>query len=147
MTGDETWSTFTETAGEDEFKQFLDAGGDPNYVHSTFKRSMLHQACEHGNLELISIIILAGASPDLVPPCGYPAIFQALDADIDGSIQNNWPIDLKTVKHLIECGVSIDCRDESGKTPREYAASYGSLAQDAYDDILESVITRNQSKG
>ena len=133
MTEEEAWLSIGYSEGRSVCAEFLKSGGDPNYTNSDFGTSLLHQACEHGNLDLLELLIKSGANTDFVPGCGYPAIFQALDIDIDGAIQSGGPIELTTAKKLVECGASLDVKYSDGRTPQEYCVGYGRPAKEAYE--------------
>src|SRR5438552_1080519 len=70
-----------------ELKKYVDSGGDLNAIDRESGWGILHSAAEHQDHSVIEAMAGYGADLNLCPIDGYPAIFQALDIDIDAAIQ------------------------------------------------------------
>ncbi len=101
------------TGDVDEVRLHLDQGTDLLNKPDTNKNTPLGIAVEGGRIELITLLLDAGANPS-APSRDVPPIIMA-------SIRNN----LDAVKALVAKGASVDATDTMGKTPMIVATDSG----------------------
>lgn len=130
------WESIDQYTGRDEYVDYVESGGDIYFIDPDSNWTFLHKAVEFENYALIDLIIENGFDPDFSPSGGYPAIFQALDGDIDVAIQCDKTVRFKSTRHLIEKGASVHVCDVDGKSLAEYAESYGVIFKKAYEAMI-----------
>jgi ankyrin repeat protein len=99
-------------------KMYLDMGTDPNAGSCSYCKSPLHLAVENGHMELISILLRAGASVDLVSQAdGYTPLHRA------ASLGHH-----EAVQLLLSSGARVDAvADTLGETPLHLASARGHI--------------------
>jgi uncharacterized protein len=135
--------------------------GNPNQVDDQ-SRTAMHYAAINGNLQIIAILIKAGAKLDPVDPLEDTPLHLAAD-------QNQ----TEAAQLLLDAGAAVDPQNKDGMTPLMIAASRGNLelvrallakgaspnktdytgrdalgwAQDSHRAAVVDTITRAQAKG
>jgi hypothetical protein len=131
------WQTIDETRGVAELRRYL-AGGDVNARHPDNGWSLLHLACEHRNLGLIRVLVEQGANINFRDGFGRSPLFVAVNIDIDSVAQSGGDAEelrFETTRLLLQLGADRELRDDSGRTPRDLAESYGPFALEVYDRL------------
>lgn len=139
MTLQELISSIDDKNGVKELHQFILDGGDINQSLPNSGWSLMHVACEHENYQLIQAI--HKANPSLLncrAACNYPPLFQALDIDVDGAIQQNEAFTFKTTKLLLELGADPNIKDlRNNRTLREMAKGRGDIVLQALNQLIK----------
>ena len=130
------WNEIFETDGVEAFKSYCAAGGDMNFEHPVSGWTLLHFACEHERLNLISELARSGADLEKVPACGYPAIFVALDIDLDGPIDDERVFDFTVTRHLVSVGARTDSMNDKGRSMWQVLTGYGPIAKEQFADAF-----------
>jgi ankyrin repeat protein len=89
--------------------------GNPNQVDEQ-NRTAMHYAATNGNLQIIAILIKAGAKLDPVDPLGDTPLHLAVE-------QNQ----IEAAKLLLGAGAEVDPQNKNGLTPLMIAAGRGEL--------------------
>ena len=97
----------------DEVKSLLATGTDVDTIDEDYDSTALSQAVANGNLEVVDVLINAGADVNLKNHSGHTALMA-----ITGSTTE------EIVRALIDAGVKTDLRDDDGKDALHYAAGY-----------------------
>ena len=97
-------------------------------------RRPLHQAAENRCCFCLRELVTAGAIVDSVDDSGWTALFWAVDADIDNSVQNGDPLLWETVEALLDLGADPYFVAPNGKTPSKIAGAY--KCEDRYAALL-----------
>lgn len=118
----EIWNTIDHDSDEKSLDDFFDAGGDLYFEHPSNGWTFLHLACDLGNERLIRLLIDRGFDLNFVSSSGYPAIFQALDLDLDSALQRETLPDFKWVTFLVEHGAHLDSLRRDGISLRAYCS-------------------------
>ena len=93
-------------------------------VKNKWGETPLHEAAEHGHLDVVKALLAKGAEVDAKNKHGKtPLHLAAKDGNLD------------VVKELLAKGAEVDAKDEDGRTPLDLAASEGHL-----DVVQASVI-------
>lgn len=79
-----------------DLKHYVESGGDLNALDPRSGWGILHYAAEHQDRRTIEAMADCGADLDIRSKVGCPAIFQALDTDIDGAIQTGQSLTFET---------------------------------------------------
>ena len=112
---------------------YLHSGGDINRVHERQGWSLLHFAAEHQNAEVIGYLVENGANVEIRDHSGWTPLHLAVDADIDGAIQDRKVPRMIATRALIRAGADPTVKDEEGNTPRDIASGYGEKALALFD--------------
>ncbi len=115
--------------------RYLAEGGDIDERSGSRDWTLLHQAAEWGDREVILFLNQRGAALDLCDRQGGTPLHVAVDSDIDTALQAGHATALPTARTLIEAGAKEEVPDLSGGTPRDVAAAYGQSALDIYDRV------------
>lgn len=87
--------------------------------------TLLHIAAEYRDLEAIKLLVASGANLNLQDDQGWTPLHLAVDSDCDtSSQQGRRPIELPTVKALINLGADESIRSKDGETARDIATGY-----------------------
>jgi serine/threonine protein kinase len=95
-------------AAEDEVKQLLSEGADPNTI------SAIHQAAGCGSEAIVQALLDSGAEVDLQNPVGQTALHCAARNGYEG-----------VVRLLLQKGASVNAKDENEQTALQGAAAQG----------------------
>lgn len=110
----------------------LQAGADPTLVTSVYQGSALIYATHQAELEIMQMLIAAGAPLNRVNNLGWTAL---LEAAILGDGGENYA---SAVKLLLEAGADKNIADKKGKTPLNHAQDKGhQLLIELLDDSVE----------
>jgi ankyrin repeat protein len=104
--------------------------GNPNQVDDQ-SRTAMHYAALSGNLQIMAILIKAGAKLDPTDPLGNTPLHLAAEQD-----------QVEAAKLLLDVGAAVDPQNKDGMTPLMIAASRGEL------DIVRALLAKgaNPSK-
>lgn len=95
---------------------------------------LLHSACEHQNLGAIRALVAAGADVNAQGAAGQAALHLAVDVDVDSVIQaGGGELEFATTLLLLSLGANPRIQDHAGRTPRDWAATYGYNARVEFD--------------
>lgn len=108
-------------------KHIIDLGADVN-VKNKYLRTPLILAIEHGHIEVVPLLIAAGADLEVRNGGAIPLHFATFDNNI------------KIVKILIAAGAPLDAGDSSNNTALYYAAKYDC------DGVLKLLLASGASK-
>ncbi len=97
----------------------LQAGADPTLVTSVYQGSALIYATHQAQLEIIQMLITAGAPLNRVNNLGWTAL---LEAAILGDGSEDYA---SAVKLLLDAGADKSIVDKKGKTPLDHARDKG----------------------
>lgn len=103
--------------------------GNPNQTDDS-SRTAMHYAALNGNLEIIAILIKAGAKLDPVDPLEDTPLHLATD-------QNQ----TEAAKLLLDAGAAVDPQNKDGLTPLMIAASRGNL------ELVRALLAKGASPG
>lgn len=107
----------------------LYVGANPSAVSESTKESTLHMAARTGSLDLIRLLIAAGADPRAIDRQGQTALFPALEAldqkSPDETSQRDEDSISRVVTFLLQRGVDPNKKDNEGKQLLHEAASKG----------------------
>ncbi len=93
-------------------RRMITAGADVNAPYDEYENRSFLDACYKGNLDLVKMLVEAGANVDLPDACGTVPLVRAIVSIHDTN---------EVVKYLIDCGADVNaCLGESG-TPLEAA--------------------------
>ncbi|HXT63901.1 MAG TPA: ankyrin repeat domain-containing protein [Pyrinomonadaceae bacterium] len=98
----------------DAVRQLAFAALDINARDNATHQTALEQAVENGNMEIVRVLLLAGASPASQEKSGRTALMYLRNSATSA-----------LVRELISAGAKVNDRDESGGTPLMFAASNG----------------------
>jgi ankyrin repeat protein len=121
----------------EDVRAYLSSGGDINRADKRQGWSLLHIAAEHQQAEVIRFLAANGANLNMQDPNGWTPLHLAVDADIDGAIQNGAEPQMVATRALIKAGADPTIRDKEGRTPRDIASLYGGSALALYDSIRQ----------
>ncbi|XP_014215787.1 uncharacterized protein LOC106644674 [Copidosoma floridanum] len=112
-------------------KKLLDAGA--LHMHTDFKNDFgpLHIATYTRCLDMVKVLLKAGASVKSVDRDGYTPLHVAIISYSKGYRRNNF----KLVKALIEAGSNVNAKPKEGYTPFVYAIICG------LNDVVEQMLT------
>ena len=136
MTADDLGQLIAAGRGAAELPAYLAAGGDVNAIEPRSARPLLHQACEHQNLDAIRALVRSGADSEARDTFGQAAIHIAVDIDIDAVVQADGHLSemqFATTRLMLELGANPKVRDDAGRTPRDLAAGYNREILDQFD--------------
>lgn len=105
------------------FKTFVSSGANVNYIDEENKVTPLLRAAHKGNLEMVKILLKAGAA-ESVNYIGFRKR-NALSFAITGTGKGMNKDRLEIVKLLLEAGVKTNIKDERGKTSFDHAREKG----------------------
>ena len=100
----------------------LSLGADPGAVTSPYDGTALIAAAHLGHVEVVRILIAAGAPLDHVNNLGWTALIEA----VDSGRRRAGPC--RGRRALVEAGASREIADRSGITPLDHASSRGYAA-------------------
>ncbi len=108
----------------------LEAGADVDEMGRNW--NPLHAAIEEDHLEVVRILLAAGANPDFQID-GFSALHHAIDVQMDGyqQMRETQLPSVNMVKALIEAGANANVTYKN-KTPLQLAEWYGHTAATAY---------------
>ncbi len=135
MTFEQLWSQISENTDLGLLRRFVDAGGDVARFDETLGWTLLHLACEHGDLALIRALVECGADPNAADRDGTPVLHFAVDTDIDCTWQRHHSLDsleFEITKVLLELGAKPDLPDAVGRIAEDIADGYDSKASAAF---------------
>jgi ankyrin repeat protein len=119
------WDSITFASGEKELFLYLSRGGDMYCEDDFHGWSLLHFASNIFNREIIDLLLKFGFDVNYVSSCGYPAVFAALEYDVDAALQANTEPDFETVKYLVERGASLEIKHKNGTSLLDYCELVG----------------------
>ncbi len=97
----------------------LDHHIDPTMVTSIYQGSALIYACHQGQVEIVNMLIQAGAPLDRVNNLGWTAL---LETTILGNGSNVYQ---QITRLLVDAGANRNIKDRDGKTPLDHARQRG----------------------
>jgi ankyrin repeat protein len=107
----------------------LSIGANPSAVSDLTKESTLHIAARTGSLDLVKLLVAAGADPRAIDGQGQTVVFPALEApdqkSTDESSQPDEDSISRAVTFLLRRGVDPNKKDNEGKQLLHKAASKG----------------------
>lgn len=127
---------FSSAVWQQEFEQFLVAGGNVKEVSNDEGSGLIHYAIDAENYAAINWLMANGADINAVDTMGWSALHYAVDADIDVAVQANLPVEFRGARFMLSTGVDASIEDNSGFTARDIAAEYGATVLDRYDQLL-----------
>lgn len=92
---------------------------DPTMVTSIYQGSALIYACHQGRVEIVRMLINAGAPLDRINNIGWTALLETTILG-DGSINYQ-----QIAKLLVDAGADRSIKDRDGKTPLDHARARG----------------------
>lgn len=102
-----------------QVKKLLQAGANSDY-QDEYGTTALMDACLHGHLETVEVLLAHGADPNLCglvhPSIGVTALMRASAGK-----------DARIVEKLIEAGAALNARDDLGETALHCAVANGEL--------------------
>jgi uncharacterized protein len=117
-------------------KRWIDNGGTLHQVINDSGWSFLHVAAEYSDVAAIEYLFSSGCDLNVRDFNGTTSLHRAIDAEIDGSVQTDEPLDFKTTKRLIELGADLTIQDNAGDTPIDVVDAYGERARIIFDKML-----------
>jgi len=117
-------------------KQYVEWGGDLNALHPESGWGILHSAAEHHNHSIIEAMAEYGADLNIRSAERCPAIFQALDVDIDGAIQTSRLQTFETTILFLKLGADGDLEDQDGKSLSQFASEYGPEILNRFESLV-----------
>lgn len=115
---------------------YLQQGGDPDVRVGPRRAPLLHIAFEALRLESLELLLQGGADIDAADPQGRTLLHLAVETDIDGAVQNGWPLTMAWTRLTLRWGADPTRRDHEGRTPGDDARAYGPEAERAYARAL-----------
>ena len=91
----------------------------------------LHMAAEMADVELVEVLIQAGAPLDVRDAHGQTPLHIAVDSEVDGAHQSSSPLSLLVTRALVQAGADVDARAHDGRTPADWARSSGCAEAEA----------------
>jgi uncharacterized protein len=126
----------------DDVQQYLRDGGDPNH-RTEDGRTLLHIAADNQQIGILRLLASHGADLNAKAYQGWTPLHFAVDADCDTSARDGRRAsELPTTQAPLELGADESIRIESGETPRDVAAAYGTFDATLYDTVARSVSER-----
>jgi ankyrin repeat protein len=92
------------------------SGSDTNVVDKATNMTALAYATENGNIDMINVLISAGASPNAANTRGQTPLMYLRESATS-----------ELVRDLLNAGAEVNARDESGETPLMHLATSGSF--------------------
>ena len=108
---------------------------DINEIDSVSGWSLLDYAVEHMRIDIIEWLIANGADVNLRGSDGGTALHHAVDIDIDSANQSNRLATFAVTRCLLFHKADRRIRTHKGRTPRDWAASYGEEALERFDAV------------
>ena len=103
----------------------MSRGNNPNQVEEDSQRTGLQWAAINGNLQIVAILLKAGAKIDARDNLGNTPLIYAADHD-----------HLELAKLLLDVGAAIDSQDKNGMTPLMLGARNGQI------EIVRTLLAR-----
>ena len=100
----------SEDATSSQVQQFLEFGADINGMH-TDVGSPLMVAARHSNIEVVSVLLEAGAAVNAKDEYGETPLHGAA----------SWNENPEVISVLLKAGADVNAKDESGETPLHVA--------------------------
>jgi ankyrin repeat protein len=97
-------------------RALLSSGNNVNEVEEAGQRTGLHTAAINGNIQIVAILIKAGARVDARDTLGNTPLIYAADHD-----------HLEVAKLFLDVGAQIDAENKNGMTPLMVAAKDGEV--------------------
>src|SRR6185436_15077369 len=97
----------------------LELGASPKNVTSRYDGTALIAAAHLGHVEVVRLLIAAGAPLDHVNNLGWTALIESIVLGDGG------PRHTATLKALLDAGASAALKDRQGRTPLELARQRG----------------------
>ncbi len=120
-------------------KELLSAGGDPNEEDGPSGQRPLVAAAARGRLEMVQLLLEAGAPVDATDRDGNTALWKAVyKYDDESSERDGRVIDL-----LLDAGADPDKQNRHGVSPRSLAAT---IASTGIGQVLEKAIAHAGAK-
>ena len=105
------------TRDPDVITALLQAGADVN-ARGEWDRTALHEAAEHGTLDVVRVLLEASAEVD-ARPRGFDDFFRGSPTPLHLAARNPDP---EVAAALLEAGADVDGRGQGGETPLHNAA-------------------------
>jgi ankyrin repeat protein len=105
--------------------RFIEQGANVNWHHPQAGWTPLHHAAELASLEVISILVEAGADIDAQSEDGLTPLALAVDSAIDSSHQTDAAIDLSTILCLLGARANPEAGASPACTALGVAQDYG----------------------
>jgi ankyrin repeat protein len=99
----------------------LDLGGNPKNVTSIYEGTALIAAAHLGHVQVVDILIQAGAPLDHVNNLGWTALIESIVLGDGG------PAHTATLELLVEAGADVNLVDSQGRTPLQLAIGSGHI--------------------
>jgi hypothetical protein len=125
--------------------QYIEGGGDINEIEARSGWSILHTAAEHKDIALINQMAKYGADFNIKSSDGTPAIFQALDIDIDGAIQTGSSMNFEVTLTFLKSGADYSSVDSEGNTLFDFAKSCGDVILKKFKDAITPFICTDET--
>jgi ankyrin repeat protein len=97
----------------------LDLGGNPNNVTSIYDGTALIAAAHLGHVQVVNLLIQAGAPLNHVNNLGWTALIESIVLGDGG------PAHTATLKLLVDAGADVNLADSQGRTPLQLATRLG----------------------
>ena len=127
---------FSSAVWQQEFENFLSAGGDVQEVSNEEGSGLIHYAIDAENYAAINWLVANGADINAVDDMGWSALHYAVDSDIDVAVQANLPVEFRGARFMLSAGIDPSIRDKNGFTARDIAAEYGATVLERYDQLM-----------
>jgi ankyrin repeat protein len=124
------------SGGLTDLAVYLQEGGDPDVCVGPNKAPLLHIAFESMLLEPLELLLQSGADIDVADSLGRTLLHLAVDSDVDGAVQNAWPLTMAWTRLALRLGADVALATAEGQTPGDIARAYGPLAERAFVQAL-----------
>lgn len=114
--------------------EYLKSGGSINFVDERDGTPLL-TAIETDNYELVKLLLIAGANPNLATDYASP-LTSAVDVSMEAYKNDGLPQpSTAIIELLLFHGADIHMPNNKGRSPYDFAKNYHLLAQKLFDDL------------
>lgn len=128
-----------------ELQRYVESGGDLNVIDPESGWGILHSAAEHQDRQVIEAMAEYGADLNIRSKDGCPAVFQALDIDIDGALQTGKSMTFETTILFLKLGAESCLEDQNGQSLSEFATTYGPDALARFQSLVGPFLKESSS--